>query len=136
MFRALATLAIILLFIRTWYYQKNSARKRCSDLSSQIAKDKERFEKAMSLVLEYRSQETLNEFIKADEQVYLIEKGRSLTVYSLNNGKRQTMLESQYRKLEKKLTLRNPAYTNSFESRSVFYRLPQPHENCILRIDA
>lgn len=136
MLRGIALLAIIILFIRAWYYYRKVAQKRCSEFLVQITKDKRLLENASVLALQNKTFDFQNDFLKPGEKVFLIEKGQTLTVYSLNNDRKQTMLESQYRKLEKKLDVQNPTYSYSFESYSIYYRLPLPNGNYILRINS
>lgn len=136
MIRGFALLLIIILFIRAWYYYRKVAQKRCSEFSAQVAKDRLLFEQALVGVLKSKTIGNLCDFIKPGEKVFLIEKGQFLSVYALNNDKQQTILKSQYRKLEKKLDILNPAYSYSFESYSIYYRLPLPNENYVLRINS
>lgn len=136
MLRGIALLAILILFIRAWYYYRKVAQRRCSEFLEQITIDKSYFDNTIALVLKNKTMDSSNMFLKPGEKVFLIEKCVSLSVYSLNNDIRQTMLESQYKKIDTKLNLHNPTYSYSFESYSIYYRLPSPNENYILKINS
>lgn len=136
MIRGFALLLIIILFIRAWYYYRKIAQKRCSEFSTQVTKERHLFEQTLAEVLKAKAIVNQFDFIKPGEKVFLIEKGQLISVYSLNTDKQQTMLKSQYRKLEHKLNIQNPAYSYSFESYSIYYQLPFPNENYILRISS
>lgn len=136
MLRGIALLAVIILFIRAWFYYRKVAQKRCSEFLVQITENKAYFDSIMVEVLKNKTIDSSSKFLKLGEKAFLIEKRESLSVHSLNNDKQQTVLESQYRKLETKLNLHNPTFSYSFESYSIYYRLPPPNENYILRINS
>ena len=136
MIRTLGLIGIIILLSLTWYYNKKKAQKRCVDLLFQVKNNPEKFDQTVHIIVNEKLLKSPNDLIRTNEKCYLIEKNPSqLAVYSLNNNRQQTILESQYQRLERKLDRKNPTYTCFVESCSVFYRLPPPFGNNILRID-
>ncbi len=136
MVRTLGLVGIIILLSFAWYYNKKKAQKRCTELLYQVKNNPETFDQTVHMIVNERLLKSPSDFIRANEKCYLIEKSPSLlTVHSLNNSKQQTILESQYQRLERRLNQKNPTYICFIESCSVFFRLPPPFENNILRID-
>ena len=109
MLYTLGVLLIIIGCLKALFYNKNGAQKRCSLLSGQIKKEREKFGEMISAIIQKKSQISFSEFIDKKEDAYLITKEDSqLTIFSINNNKKQTIYDYQYDKLNKKLDKQNP----------------------------
>lgn len=136
MIRAIALLVVIIIFLQSWYSCKKVAQRRCAEFQSYLLSHTNEIENTIKRITQSQNIGQAYLFAKKNEKIFLIKKESSVTIYSLNNARKQTMLCSQYLKLTKKLDKQNPAYSYSFESYSVYYRLPFPNENCILKINS
>lgn len=136
MVRTIALLVVIIIFLRSWYSYRKVAQRRCAEFQSYIESHPNVIEDAIKEVSQPRKTDRSYPFVKKGEKFFLIEKGPYITIYSLNNDRERTMLDSQFQKLAKKLDKQNPAYRYSIESYSVYYRLPSPNENWILKINS
>ncbi len=134
MLKTLALLGVIILALVAVYNNKKKAQCQCSTFADRINNDKE-FAQLMNAITSHQSLLSFHE-LKQSSRWYLIEKCDSkINVHSLNNNRKQTMVESQYTKLMVKLSQNNPTYTYSLESYSIFYSFPNPNGDSILRID-
>ncbi len=134
MLKTLALIGVIILILVAAYSNKRKAQGQCAKLARQINNDKE-FSLLISAIMSHQSLLSFQE-LQQSSRWYLIKRRDSkIDVCSLNNNREQTMVESQYVRLMMKLSKNNPIYTYSIESYSVYYRLPSPNEDCLLRID-
>jgi hypothetical protein len=126
----------ISLIIVSLYTNKKRAIKACRNFQDRIFINEQLFQRSTKLIVEHKLYDYKDEIIDAKTKLYLISNVNSKTImYSINNKGNYIFSKSKYENLLFRLSSKQVIYSYTIDSFSLYYKLCEPYENYILKID-